>query len=278
MPTTTVPTARRAARRALASLAALGATVLLAAAALATPSASSPEPTFVVRDVAPFEAVYEVGNDLLVAGTARLALAREDGGWRYTLTTRPRGVFKLTGKGRIRESSLIDLVPADAGRWMLRPRSYSYRQDDEKRRSIDASFDWSGGRLEWQRRGESEEAPLDTPLFDRLSVTLVLREALRESFETLELEVFDNGRIKTMRFVNEGRERIETPMGSFETLRVRGQNAAGSSRSSLTWFAPALDHLPVRLEQRKRGDLVARMNLTRLRASEAEVALEPNAD
>ena len=216
------------------------------------------------EDIAPFEVVYDVGNNLITAGIANLSLQRNGDRWVYSLATKPTGVFKLTGKGRIRETSVIDMARSD-DMVELRPQSYSYRQDDERRRSVDAAFDWGARELTWSRRGEEITEPFADPVLDRLSVTLAVMNALRYDFETLELEVFDNGRLKTMRFVNEGTETLETRMGEVETIRVRGENAAGSSRSSMTWFAPSLDYVPVRIEQRKRGKLVARMSLVKLR-------------
>ena len=245
----------------------------------ATPAvASVVAPSILARDIAPFEVVYDVGNNLITAGSARLSLARDGRDWVYSLATKPTGVFKLTGKGRIRETSVIRVVPTEDGAApdgpvRLQPQSYSYRQDDEKRRSVDAAFDWDARTLGWTYRGESAEGELTDPVLDRLSVTLAVMNLLRQGFEELELEVFDSGEIKTMSFVNEGVETLETKMGAVETVRVRGRNADGGSRSTRTWFAPSLDYVPVRIEQRKRDELVARMNLLKLRNRVTDIEL-----
>ena len=270
---------RRTVRRGATVGRVAGALLGALAATVAAPLAAQ---TILARDIAPFEAVYSVGNNVLTAGRARLSLERDGDAWVYSLSTRPTGVFKLTGKGRINETSVIDLE-RDGERVALRPRSYAYRQDEERRRAVDAEFDWEGGSLSWTYRGESGSEPLDGPLLDRLSVTLAVLNALRNGFETLELDIFDNGRIKTMRFTNEGSETLETPIGEVETIRVRSETASGSSRSTLTWFAPSLDYVPVRIEQRKRGDLVARLTLKRLknRVTDLEIvdsAAEDGAD
>ena len=262
------PAAAGACRRALLALA------CAVAATLCVPVSAQ---TILASDIAPFEATYAVGNNVITAGTARLSLRRNGDKWAYSLSTRPTGVFKLAGKGRIREISLIDMAPMDTDRIQLQPHSYSYRQDDERRRSVDASFDWSARTFTWKRRGEQATEPFEQPVLDRLSVTLAVMNALRNGFETLELEVFDKDEVKTMRFTNEGKERIDTEMGKVETLRVRGESASGSSRSSLTWFAPELDYVPVRLEQRKRGDLVARLTLTKLKNRVTDIELTDTA-
>ena len=268
------PPARRVRRRAppRPGARAVAATLLVALAC----STGAVAQTILARDIAPFEAVYSVGNNVITAGSARLLLAREGDDWIYGLSTRPTGVFKLTGKGRIRETSIIDLVRSGES-VELQPKVYSYRQDDERRRSVDAAFDWDARTMSWSHRGEQATETLGGPVLDRLSVTLAAMHALRNGFETLELEIFDKDRFKTMRFTNEGREMLDTAMGKVETIRVRSESAEGSSRSTLTWFAPSLDYVPVRIEQRKRGELVARLTLTKLRNRVTDIELTDTA-
>jgi len=223
------------------------------------------------QDLSPFEVTYTVGNDLLSAGSATLALVEQDAGlWTYTLRTRPTGVFKLTGKGNIEETSLLEFPERDDG-FALQPRSYTYRQDEEKRRAVDATFDREAGVLEWTRRGKNGEFPLDEPVLDRLSVTLAVMSALRQGEQRTQYQVFDSGRLKTVIFEDEGTETLETSLGTLETVRVLRSNADGSSRSTVTWFAPTLDYMPVKIEQFKRDELVARLTLTALKNATTEI-------
>jgi len=214
-------------------------------------------------DIAPFEVVYEVGNNLITAGNAILSLKQEDDHWVYSLSTRPRGVFKLTGKGKISEVSKLKLVDVEDG-IQLQPLTYSYRQDKEKRRSIDANFDWQARLLTYQKRGEEKSEEFAEPVIDRLSVTLLIMNALRNGFDRLELQVFDNGQIKTVEFINEGTEVLDTRLGKIETIKVVNRKVGGSSRSTTTWFAPSLDYIPAKIEQLKRDELVARLSLKKL--------------
>ena len=253
--------ARRVARAALAGLAAL------AAGAVATPAAAQ---DVRAEDMRPFSVTYAVGNNLVTAGDATLELARAGDGWRYSLSTEPSGIFRLTGKGRIEETALIDTAPA-GDMLALRPGTYTYRQDDEARRSVDATFDWEAGTLDWLRRGELDSVALDRPILDRLSVTLAVMSALRRGETEVQVQVFDNGRIKDVVFEDQGAETLETSVGELETRRVLRSNLDGSSRTTITWFAPSLDYMPVKIEQLKRGDLVARLTLKSLRSEDVKI-------
>lgn len=214
-------------------------------------------------DIAPFEVVYEVGNNLISAGTARLTLSRNGDLWNYSLRTKPRGVFKLAGKGNIEEQSAFVLA-GSGDEVQLQPQSYHYRQDDERRRQVDAEFDWANQMITHVYRGNELTETFNEPVLDRLTATVFIMNALRNDFKEAEMSIFDSGKIKQVAFTNMGREMLSTPLGKIETIRVVNHNASGGSRETSTWFAPSLDYLPVKIEHLKRGELVARLSLLSL--------------
>lgn len=213
-------------------------------------------------EITPFEIEYEVGNNLISAGSATLSLSLQNDEWIYSLTTKPSGIFKLTGKGKIQEVSVINVTDEES----LQPSRYTYRQDEEAKRSVDAWFNWDDNELKYKKRGEEVVEEIRDPIMDRLSVTLAIMEQLREGFTRAEMQVFDNGRVKTVVFDNEGTETMSTKLGRVEVVRVRSYNKEPApSRETITWFSPEFDYVPVRIEQHKRGKLVARLTLKKLR-------------
>lgn len=223
-------------------------------------------------DLSPFEVEFEVGNNLITAGTASLLLEKKDEFWHYSLTTKPRGVFKLAGKGNISEVSTFKVV-TDNDLTELQPQTYRFRQDKERRREVDATFDWDIRTIEHTYRGNDVTESFTDPILDRLTVTLLIMNSLRHDFQNAKLPIFDTGRIKAVEFVYTGPETLKTQLGSIETVRVINRNATGGSRETTTWFAPSLDYLPVKIEHRKRGDLVARLSLIRMQNTDKDIQL-----
>ncbi len=210
-------------------------------------------------NITPFYVEYTVGNNLINAGIAKLSLKSNGEEWIYSLITEPSGIFRLTGKGHIQEVSVISVSQEQ-----LIPKHYSYKQTgDEKKRNIEALFNWEDQELKIKRKGEEETEELKDPILDRLSVTLTVMELVRKGFSQAELQVLDNGKVKSMEFINEGTQMLKTKLGTFETVVVR-RVREGSSRQTLTWFAPELSFVPVQIEQLKRGDLVARLTINKL--------------
>jgi hypothetical protein len=223
-------------------------------------------------DLSAFEVEFEVGNNLITAGTASLLLEKKDDLWHYSLTTKPRGVFKLAGKGNISEVSTFKMV-TDNDLTELQPQTYRFRQDKERRRAVDATFDWNRRTIEHTYRGNDVTETFTDPILDRLTVTLLIMNTLRHDFQNTELPIFDTGRIKAVEFVYMGPEKLKTRLGTIETMRVINRNATGGSRETTTWFAPSLDYLPVKIEHRKRGDLVARLSLIRMKNTDNNIKL-----
>ena len=212
----------------------------------------------------PFYVEYTVGNNLINAGIATLSLQAGDGQWVYSLKTEPAGIFRLTGKGRINEVSVLSITQDEE----IIPRSYSFSQaGDEKRRNVEADFNWESKELTIKHRGEEETEELKDPILDRLSVTLTVMDLVRDGFDQADLQILDGGKVKSMTFINAGSQKVETELGTFDTVVVR-RVREGSSRETVTWFAPELNYVPVMIEQLKRGELVARLKIHKLHEGE----------
>jgi len=174
--------------------------------------------------IKPFEANFTVGNNFVTAASAKLSLTGSDENWIYSLTIIPSGIFKLSGKGRIEELSTLKFVNNE-----LQTQSYNHRQLGDKKRDVGALFDWRSG------------------------------------FDQLTFQVFDRGRIKPVVFENAGLETLDTKLGELQAYKVRSYNDDGTrQRATTTWYAPSLDYVPVRIEQHKEGNLIARLSITSL--------------
>ncbi len=241
----------------------LGAVLTMAAPVAADTTNKGDQAWVLDKPLTPYTALYTVGNDMLEAGQAEVKLyqtgARDE--WQYSLITRPMGIFKLAGKGHVQESATFEIVADEKGS-TIHPQRYKFRQDDQTKRAIDATFNWGQRQLYFQRGDKSGTAALTAGTLDRMTMTVAMMGTLTPDFQSLTLEVFDGGRLKQVELINEGRETLKTVLGTVETVKVRTRNAASSTRETITWFAPSINNLPVRIEQIKNGDLVARLSLS----------------
>jgi hypothetical protein len=209
--------------------------------------------------IPPFEAKYNVGNYSVTAAATTITLKRDGQLWLYQSYSRAQGFFALIRKERATESSWLE-VEKDA----LRPVIYRYRQTgSNKKRDAESLFDWKTLSVDTTRGEKKLHQKLTVGTYDRFSVVLALMQAARKGFQVIEFPINDQGKIKTLAYENEGTEKIRVPYGALETLRVREIRNSGK-RNTVSWFAPGLNYLPIRIEQFRKGKLVARMELTQL--------------
>jgi hypothetical protein len=69
----------------------------------------------------------------------------------------------------------------------------------------------------------------------------------------VEYAIADGGSLKTYRFMVVGEETVETPAGTFDTLKLE-RLREDNTRYTALWCAPELNYLPVKLMQRESDD------------------------
>lgn len=185
--------------------------------------------------------------------------AQSDGLFVYRTWAEPRGVLGIIRRD-MAETSLI-LVDGD-GR--IIPVSYR-RRDGVGGRDSDMRFDRSQGKVHIEYRGEQTVTDWEPGIYDLLSLRLVLAHDLaRGALQDIYRVVDDRSRIEKVDVEVAGRERLSTPLGELETIRLE-YTSERRDRLYRLWIAPELDSVMVRLEQYEEGRLRGALNLVEYR-------------
>lgn len=240
-------------------------TIVAALPAAAGGGGELPEP------LRPFEATYSVTRSGMQLGTTELTLARHEHGWRFRSVTEAQGVFSLLMSGPSTEETI--LAAHEGG---LRPLRYRHTEPDEDD-NFAVAFDWAAGEARVERADGADVVPLTAGAHDPFSALLAVIQAVAGGAESVRLPgIDDDGERTELRFAVRARERIEVPLGRYDTVRVH--RVRDDKRATITWIAPELDWLPVRMEQRKKGDLVARAELSALDGQSAKAKRSRRSD
>ena len=226
---------------------------LLLALMLSTPGAAA-APGQVGPEAAPpaFSAAYAVRKAGLTLGRAELELRRPaPGRYFYRLHTRPTGLFRLVEPAEVEETSIGRIGPAG-----FRPDIYRYRRrGDDKAREAELRFDWNALEVlndvaDWPWRMAITRDTIDRVI----SPLQLMHDMSRQpaSRGQLVYRIADGGELRTYVLDIEAEARVTTPLGTFETLRVRRQDT-DSDRETILWLAPALRYLAVQVEQWEGG-------------------------
>lgn len=192
------------------------------------------------------EVTYELRrNDSAIADVVE-RLEFSAGNYRLTETWKGRGLYALLGSARrVSQGTLTDHE--------LRPREFF----DERsgRDTARAWFDWKAMTLTMQYKGERKTEPLHRDGQDRLSFLLALSLLPGSAQHTASYHIADGKGISHHRYELQGEERIRTPAGEFDSVRVARVRKPNDKDSVELWLAAKLGYIPVRvLDIEKDGD------------------------
>ncbi|MGH8480406.1 MAG: DUF3108 domain-containing protein [Gammaproteobacteria bacterium] len=194
----------------------------------------------------PFSATYRLEMAGLTIGTIERQLAPgPNGRYRYRSESRAKGLAKLLFDDHLIEESLFAATATGP-----RPVVYSSRYTGHKGPStVSVRFDWRHSKIKNQKNDRRWELPLSASVFDKLLYQLAIMYDLGAGKRDLSYRIVDGHEIKTYRFLHLGTERIKTPLGEFDTVKIE-RRKENSQRKTTIWCAPRLRYLAVRLDNR----------------------------
>ena len=220
-----------------------------------------------------FDALYDFERGRMTIGETRIRLERtQDDIYRYTSHSEATGFIKLFVDDVIEEESVFHF---ENGKF--RAVTYDYRHSgSSKNRDESIAYNWKDNVAQVNYRGHESSIELEPGALDRFLLQLAISvDASRDALPRV-YRIIDNGRIKEYELKITREERVRTPAGEFDTVRVeRVDNTR--DKSLKLWLAPELGYLPVRVEQEKRNEEPLRLILKRIDgpASESPTGSEP---
>jgi hypothetical protein len=229
------------------------ATMFAASSSMAQQSASPGEWT-----VLPFSSHYVAEWKDIAVGVSDLKLVRdtESDHYVYKWTISARGIFKIIYSDDVVQQSWFSIAD---GR--VRPDRYRGQQGSK---TVNFDFDWSAGRA----RGTSEGKPVDIAIVegaqDLNSIQIQVMLDLQNGNMPPTFHIIDKDEMKEFIYTREGSAKLETDLGTLDTLIVSSKHFATDRRVLRMWFAPALGYIPVQAERMKDGKLEFAMRIKSL--------------
>ena len=191
-----------------------------------------------------FEAEYSLyAKNTKAARVVRSLTRVDDNSYEYSSVTKTTGLISLFKKVHIVETSR--LMVRDR---LLQPVFYSYkRTGDRKKRDVSIEFNWDSKKIKNTINGDFWHMPIEPAVMDKLLYQLAIMYDLQNGQTPVSYTIADGGGIKTYSFEKLGEEIVDTPLGSFNTVKML-RHKPGSSRRSVFWCAPGLNFLQVKVE------------------------------
>jgi hypothetical protein len=209
------------------------------------------------------DAPYRPGNRFLLATCLwLLSLATMAGG-----NALPAPLSTFHAEYRVTNGSIqlgtttISLQP-DTGGW-------HYRSITEAS-GLASLFDWAARAAKVRDADGVRTLDINRDTLDGFSATLAMIQHVARGKQDVRITTIDEeGERETLVFRQGGRESISVPFGTFDAVRVE-RVRRGKKRETITWLAPELDWVAVRIDQRRNGDLTGRLELIALDGEAAD--------
>jgi hypothetical protein len=163
-------------------------------------------------------------------------LEHGNGAYHLTETWKGKGVYALLGRAKRMSAGTLG---ADG------PRPNEYADERSGRDTQRVWFDWKANTITRRYKGPPRTEPVPPDTQDRLSFLLALTFHSPKG-EPISFHVADGRGMSRHTYKPNGRERLATPAGEFETLRLLRRNE-GSGEVAEIWLAADRSYLPVRI-------------------------------
>jgi len=215
----------------------------LLAALFAVTAAIAPTPT-------PVEELYAKGETLdytvtwmkVAGGTARMTIGPEgDGKWRITSVAK-------SGGGLARFIKVRDEIETIVDRRDFSTLRYTKKLDErgDKMEEVTTVEDGIASR----KRKKIKKVPVPRPVYDPISVIYHFRTLELAPGKTYEFTLISDGKIYTVNGRVMKREKVTTPVGTFDALLVEPQMASGGVQREerlYIWYSDDERRLPLRI-------------------------------
>ena len=193
----------------------------------------------------PFVATYAISWHGVTAGTSTLEL-RETAPqlYLYTSTDTAHGVFRLAFPHPLRQSSRFRI---DAGE--VQPLDF---QAGGAGNDVMAQFDWKTGQVTGMAKGKLLDLKLQAGTQDPLSVQIAIMLKLLAHDAPDSFWMLNTDEIDRFQYVRHEESTLDTPIGKLRTI-LYTSHQPGSDKTTYLWLAPALDYMPARAEQHRKG-------------------------
>ena len=191
-----------------------------------------------------YKARYSIRKGGFKLADINIQLHRNGKHYRYVSDSETTGLVSLFRSDTIHESSELEI---HNGR--IIPKHYFYERISKKPKKVDLQFDWQAKKVKNSVSGQEwtvENLPDNT--VDKFSVQLAAMLAVQKGNKSLRFHYAENGELKQYLFTIEGRERVETKLGEYDTIKIKRVRAKGKKRITYSWLAPELGYVLVRMQ------------------------------
>lgn len=205
----------------------------------------------IAADIPDFSANYSVKLNGIQAGELKRTLETDETGLRhFSSVSQAKGVFSFFKPDVIEETSLWKIHDNT-----VQPQFYRYlRTGGKKEKRLEMKFDWPDMTVQIDDQEHPWQLHLEPNTLDKLVYQIsLMRDLAKQKGDHINYRIADGGKLKTYQIRILGQERIKTPLGEIDAVKLTRHRDKDNDRETTLWCAPSLSYLPVKLEHVEDG-------------------------
>jgi hypothetical protein len=214
-----------------------------------------------------FTAVYDARINGIPVAEASFSLHKLDNGdYVYQRTLTSVGVASLFGKKVSTATSRWRF----SNNWIQVLEYQSSSKDGDADDNLHLIFNWETAEVKNVSTADPWQTKMPAGTLDKLVMQLALLIELRDGRTEFQYPVAHEGRIKQYRFKQTRKEKIELPMGEYNTLVVERMD--DDRDRTRIWSVPEMNYFPVRFLEQKKNGVEKELSLRKVKFIDGEAA------
>jgi len=190
---------------------------------------------------------FDVSRNGLSLGYLKTTLKYTGNKYQYHKSTKATGLAKVLTKATVTERS----EGLFSGNRVI-PTSYLYDEKRRKKRRVDKAT-FAKGRANGVYKDKTYNVAVPANMLDRGVIEVVVANDLNRKLPNLNYKIMERGELKDYSFIRQGVEKVTTPAGTFNAVKLKVKRA-NSSRETTYWMAQKIGFLPVKMIHKEKGD------------------------
>ena len=138
---------------------------------------------------------------------------------------------------------------------LLRPTLYNFEQTGLSQETMAVIYDWDQSVARLSTAVGISAVDLKENTFDQLSHQLAIRQNFNKDIRLLSYNVINNSGLQEYKYNVVGEETIQTPLGSFESVKIERTEPVRTNRSTVFWLSTDWAGVLLQIEQIFNGGL-----------------------
>ncbi len=197
---------------------------------------------------------YRVSLGSAELGSLSTRLRRAGDVYQVDSRTRAEGLASILLGGDVKESCVFSVKAHE-----IQTQNYEVTREGRRGYRHTVKFDWHAGTIQF-KGGDTRPLPNGYTL-DNCSVPFAFMVGKPDTFINRMMHIVGGNRIRHFTNLSITEERLATPLGVLDSIRIEQQRHGRPERTFTVWVAPTRGNLPVKIVE-KRPSRVTTMLLT----------------